>query len=265
MLSRLVRKAGRTAQVHLPALQDLGKSAEAKLRSISGRLYTPDFEGLRQIAAPAKSEFLDIGCNRGAATLSMWAVHPDVKVVAFEPNPSMVARFGPLITKRGGTLHPVALSDQPGSFPLFVPVYRGVAFDGLASLDEDQAARWLGPQTLFGFDPQELQVRRYVCRVETLDSYNLDPFFIKIDVQGREWQVLKGGLETIAASEPIIFAETDTLDVEATLSMLSKWRYRGYRFDGKNFREEVARTNMYFVPHSKVSSLAPCQPGGERD
>jgi FkbM family methyltransferase len=255
MLGALVRKFGRTAQVHLPPLQDIGKSAEARLRRATGRLYTPDFEGFRRISSPPRPLLVDIGANRGAAAQSMAAVHPDAHIVAFEPNPSMVRRFGSVITNPGGVLHPVALGDVPGSFPLYIPVYRGVAFDGLASLDQAQAADWLGPDTLFGFDPRYLEVRRVECRVETLDSYGLRPFFVKIDVQGREWQVLNGGLATIAASQPIIFAETDTLDLESTLAMLSPWAYRGYRFDGKDFREKPSRTNMYFVPDSKLSAL----------
>lgn len=255
MLTRLIRKAGRTMQVHFPPLQDFGKAMESKLRSTRGRLYTSDFEGLRHIAGPAGGLFIDVGSNRGAAALSMWAAYPGANVVAFEPNPSIVQRFGSVITGRGGVLHPVALGDAPGQFPLFIPVYRGVVFDGLASLDEQQAATWLGPETLFGFDQRELVVRRSICRVETLDSFGLSPFFVKIDVQGRERQVLSGGLRTIDAVEPIIFAETDTLDLEETLEMLSPWGYRGYRFDGSIFREEPSRSNMYFVPAGKLGLL----------
>lgn len=255
MLGRLVRKAGRTAQVHVPALQDIGKSAEARIRGAAGRLYTPDFEGVRYISAPGRPLFVDVGSNRGAAVLSMWAAHPDADVVAFEPNPSIVERFGEVITGRGGVLHAVALGDAPGCFPLYIPVYRGVAFDGLASLDEEQASDWLGPETLFRFDPRRLQVRRVICPVATLDSFRLRPFFIKIDVQGREQQVLAGARDTIASSEPIIFAETDTLDLERALAILSSWGYRGYRFDGSAFREEPSLTNMYFVPDSKASLL----------
>lgn len=255
MLSKFVRKVGRTAQVHVPALRDIGKSAEARVRRAAGRLYTPDFEGVRRIGAPPRPLFVDIGSNRGAASLSMWAVHPNSDVVAFEPNPSIVARFGHLITQRGAVLHTVALGDAPGEFPLYVPVYRGVAFDGLASLDEEQAAGWLGPEKLFGFDRRHLRVHRVVCRVAALDSFEMRPFLLKIDVQGREREVLAGGLATIAAAEPIIFAETDSLDLERTLAMLSPWRYRGYRFDGTGFHEEPSLTNMFFVPDSKVSLL----------
>lgn len=160
--------------------------------------------------------------------MSKWSVHPDSEVVAFEPNPSIVARFGRLITRRGGVLHAVALGDAPGEFPLYIPIYRGVAFDGLASLDEEQAAGWLGPEKLFGFDRRYLQVRRIICRVVALDSFEMRPFLIKVDVQGLEREVLAGGLDTIASAEPIIFAETDSLDLERTLAMLSPWRYRAF-------------------------------------
>jgi FkbM family methyltransferase len=257
MLNRLARKTGRTAQVHFPFLQDMGKSAERTIRSLTGRMYAPDFEGLRQIVGPPDALYLDIGSNRGAAALSIWSVYPQARIVAFEPHPPIVERFGNVITRRGGVLHAVALSDQDGEFPLYVPVYRGVVFDGLASLDEDQAAGWLGPGTLFGFDSRYLEVRQMMCPVSTLDAFELDPFFMKIDVQGREHEVLKGGMNTIKSSQPIIFAETDSLDIERTLSMLSPWRYTAYRFDGQRFHEERSQTNMYFVPNSKSFLLRP--------
>lgn len=44
--------------------------------------------------------------------------------------------------------------------------------------------------------------------VETLDSLNLPaPHFIKIDVEGYEWEVLQGAKETIKKNRPICFIE----------------------------------------------------------
>lgn len=48
--------------------------------------------------------------------------------------------------------------------------------------------------------------------VITLDSMNIEPDFIKIDVEGREWHVLKGGEDTIRRCQPVIMLEENGLN-----------------------------------------------------
>jgi FkbM family methyltransferase len=253
-LSHLIRKAGRTAQVHVPWLQEMGKFAESRLRHFTGRSHDRDLEGLRLIDIPEGALILDIGANRGWAAQSIWSICPSARIEGFEPNPAMVKRFA-YIYARNGLLHAVALSDRPGQFPLFIPIYRGVVFDGLASLNEQEAKSWLNAETVFGFDSRRLEIQQILCRVETLDSFDLRPFFIKIDVQGREYEVMAGGLTTIAASQPIIFAESETLDMEKTMSLLAPWKYQLLRFDGRFHPGEISRRNIYLVPEAKLSRL----------
>lgn len=253
-LSRIIRKAGRTAQVHVSFLQEAGKFVESRLRRLTGKAHDSDLEGLRLIAVPQGALLLDIGANRGWAAQSMWGICPSARIEGFEPNPEMVRRFADVYA-RNGTLHAVALSNQPGEFPLYVPVYRGVMFDGLASLNEHEAQAWLNADTLFGFDAARLEIRRILCRVATLDDFGLKPFFLKIDVQGREFEVMAGGLATIAASQPIIFAESETLEVDAVLKLLAPWDYRLLRYDGRFHPGEFSRRNVFLVPASKMGAV----------
>lgn len=54
----------------------------------------------------------------------------------------------------------------------------------------------------------EISVPTLKVTVETLDSLNLSaPHFIKIDVEGYEWEVLQGAKETITKHKPICFIE----------------------------------------------------------
>lgn len=253
-LAQSVRKVGRTAQVHIPLLRELGKFAEHQWHLLTRTAHDDDLEGLRLIDVPGGARFLDVGANRGWATHSMRTLCPHVRIDAFEPNPEMIRRiahaYGP-----PHALHRVALSDHTGECPLYVPIYRGLAFDGLASLSEQEARRWLSQDTLFGFDPKHLEIRRISCRVTTLDSFGIDPFFIKIDVQGHEYDVIAGGVATIAASRPIIFAESQVLDIEQVLNLLSEWDYQVWRFDGAFHPGEVSDQNVYFVPESKAGLI----------
>lgn len=48
--------------------------------------------------------------------------------------------------------------------------------------------------------------------VITLDSLNLAPDFIKLDVEGMEWHALKGGEQTIKRYKPVIMLEENELN-----------------------------------------------------
>ncbi|MGK9230654.1 FkbM family methyltransferase [Inquilinus limosus] len=252
--ARLFRKVARTAQVHIPFLRELGKSAEHRLRRLTRATHDPELEGLRLIDVPGGALFLDVGANRGWATHSIRILCPHVRIEGFEPNPDMARRLAH-VYRPPDALHRVALSSQAGELPLYVPMYRGLAFDGLASLSETEARRWLSADTLFGFDPRCIGIRRIAVRVATLDSFGIDPFFIKIDVQGHEYDVIAGGLATIAASKPIIFAESQVLDIARVLELLSEWDYQVWRFNGAFRAGEVSEENVYFVPKSKAGLI----------
>lgn len=253
---QLFRKAARTAQVHIPLLRELGKSAEHRWRRLTRAAHDRELDGLRLIEVPAGALFLDVGANRGWATHSIRTLCPQARIQGFEPNPEMARRIARLY-RPPDALHQVALSDRTGEVPLYVPTYRGLAFDGLASLSEAEARRWLSPDTLFGFDPGCVGIRRITVRTATLDSFGDDPFFIKIDVQGHEHEVIAGGLATIASSRPIIFAESQVLDIARVLGLLSPWCYRVWRFDGTFRAGEVSEENVYLVPESKAGLIRP--------
>ncbi len=253
-LGHFIRKLGRTAQVHVHPLQEWGKSAEQQLRKRLRKAHDKDLEGLRLIDVPDGALFLDVGANRGWAAQTFRTICPHVRVTGFEPNPGMASRIADLY-RTPDALHVVALSDRSGEFPLYVPVYRGLVFDGLASLSEREACRWLSEDTLFGFDAGHLEVRRIACRVATLDSFRTDPFFIKIDVQGFELEVIRGALGTISSTRPIIFAESQVLDVAQVLALLSRWNYRVWRFDGRFHADETSPSNVYFVPEAKAGLI----------
>lgn len=140
---------------------------------------------------------LEVGANIGFLTvlLSKW-VGPAGKVYAFEPAPTSRAALQ-LHLAMNGTADRVTVRREAVS-----------DFEGQASFYEDGAS---GENTLSGSHWRIPQAKRIEVPVITLDSFcrrqSVDPGLIKIDVEGFEYQVLTGCVQTMIRARPRIIVE----------------------------------------------------------
>jgi FkbM family methyltransferase len=215
MMKESAKRVLRTAQTFVPALADIKAVAQDRLSRLTGKPFESDFCALRLFD--------------GITAIRICADRP--RIISFEPNPKLAAalkrRFAGV---EGLRIEPVGLGTEEGEFELHIPSYRGYVFDGLASTDREMAASWLNPRTLVGFDPAKLTIESVRCRIRTLDSFNLAPFFMKLDVQGSELRALQGGAQTLERHRPVLLIEWPEPEVA---SWLSARGYRPYAFDGR--------------------------------
>ncbi len=80
---------------------------------------------------------------------------------------------------------------------------------GLASLDREAVSSWF-EDFFWRFNPEKLEISENLVQVETLDSLNLAPDVVKIDVQGLEQAVVEGGMETFRLHQPLTIVEAPT-------------------------------------------------------
>lgn len=62
--------------------------------------------------------------------------------------------------------------------------------------------------------------------IRPLDAFGLKPDFVKIDVQGSEPLVLRGGEKTIRAHKPTILIERNAININDGVPLLESWGYR---------------------------------------
>jgi FkbM family methyltransferase len=207
----------------------------------------PDCRAFRYFRNYSDFLFLDIGANAGqtidAERMQGW----QCRIVAFEPNPNLAEGLRQGYGRRDAKLEvrEEALSDTDAHAKLFVPHYRGLPFDGLASLSKDKAVGWLSPKRLVRFDPRHLTCREFEVKLQTLDAVSLKPDFIKLDVQGAELAVLRGALNTIEQTHPGLLLEAPKKPDE--ISSLEPLGYASCAFDGKTFRRgRLGAVNSFF-------------------
>lgn len=149
----------------------------------------------------------DLGAHHGLYTLlASKKVGASGRVVAFEPSPRELSRLRlhlRLNRCHNVRIEPVALGSQEGTAELFVPLGIHTGFNSLR--------------------PPKVKepVRRVTVPMTTLDSYvrqqgiaGID--FIKMDVEGAELEVLKGGASLLGGERrPIVMCEMQDKRTEA--------------------------------------------------
>ena len=77
---------------------------------------------------------------------------------------------------------------------------------------------------------KKITIKKSKIKIDKLDNYMLNPCFIKIDIQGHEYECVKGSIKTIKKSKPIIMIEFDTLIIDKIYKVLRKFGYRKFYF-----------------------------------
>jgi FkbM family methyltransferase len=172
---------------------------------------------------------VDVGAHKGRHCLAMAErVFPHGKVLAFEPLPVCrqdlvreAAEYRPELSSVM-TLYPYALSDYRGETQ-FVVAQEALAYSGLKERPYD----W----------PTKLA--RIPVEVRTLDEFCLDlPSlrFIKIDAEGGEYHILKGGAQSIRKFRPVVVFEFGAVTLQnyrvTPKDMAHYWIDQGYKTYG---------------------------------
>jgi FkbM family methyltransferase len=252
-MANFIKKFARTLQVNFPFLQDMKfgfKRAYAQAFNVPAET---DFAGLPLINGVNAMVFIDAGANRGETIQAIKLGARNAKIIGFEPNPIVFKKLQGVYGKDPNvTLHNVGLGDEEGNLELNIPYYKNFMFDGLASFKPEEALGWLRTRIFF-FKESHLSLRKVNCHIDRLDSFNLSPDFIKIDVQGYELKVIIGGRKTIERTKPIFLIETPTEEVTRYLADLN---YAPYRYDKETgFSPGQGSLNTFFFESSRRKSL----------
>lgn len=232
----------------------LGYNNPSALSMFSGAYEPEEMTVLDQRIRPGMT-VLDVGANVGYMTLFMAARVGDAgRVHSFEPNPTVARRLAENLALnpalRGRiTVHDFALGATSRETEFYAPVD---GHEGVGGLRDTERA------------PLDRVIR---VPVRTLDEFaaaygirRLD--FIKMDVEGGEWDVLKGGAGVLARFRPLILLEAFDGNTRAygyrVFELLSDLEARGY---------EVTQAGLGFnflaVPRAGVAAALADETGVE--
>jgi len=207
--------------------------------------------------------FFDIGANQGFYTLlAAKMVGPGGKVFAFEPVPSQIKKlkrnikincFHNIITEQ------LALGSEKGSANMYACLNGAESLSSLRLPSEDG----------------RVQKKVIQVPITTLDNYvyksNISSIdFIKIDVEGGELDVLKGGINVLKNLRPIFMCEVQDIrtgqwgySASEIFKFLKNYNYSWFRVIAggslQSFKSEeeheLKEVNFIAVPIEKINYI----------
>ncbi|MDF2159413.1 FkbM family methyltransferase [Algoriphagus sp. CAU 1675] len=143
--------------------------------------------------------FMDIGANYG--THSLLFLKSGIRTISIEPNPECKAYFEKMaeFNQVKGEWFGIALGEKEGKAEIVFP----------------EGETWLGSIKEIDFSNRKESIKSYQVSVETLDRFletnDLKPELIKIDTEGFEEGVIKGGKDYLSEKYPQVIFEANSI------------------------------------------------------
>lgn len=169
--------------------------------------HQTEFDFFRAFDADA-GLFLDVGANMGLTSLSLWLTNPSVEVLSLEPLPFL----NPVLTRVCQMLpNRRCLEIGAGSTfrkaTMHVPVVDGLMCTTWSTLEPEtalaaKAAFW---KQITGRDA--IEVETFEVQLMDLDRLDLEPRFLKMNLEANGLAALSGMERTLEKASPILWLE----------------------------------------------------------
>jgi FkbM family methyltransferase len=164
---------------------------------------------------------VDLGAHIGKYTLHFAKLFKSLKVIAVEPDPTNFITLRKAVKANNlenVTIENCACADIDGKTQLYI------------SFKSDVHSLIKRPETVATVTVKCKSLDNLVSE-QKLKSVDI----IKIDVEGAEYKVLKGGINTITKYKPVIFVEIWTNNYKSIAEFLRKLKYDITLIEGDNY------------------------------
>lgn len=218
-----------------------------------------DFYAMPLVADPSKSAlFLDIGANRGHSALGFSKMMPGWRTISIEANPLHRARLESLKNRKKLFDYHIAAADTVTGnvVTIWTPRYGKIYCHSSSAVDHKEAVRSI--ELSFPAQAKNFTYEQDETTTLALDDLNLAPTIIKIDIQGKEVDCIRGLANTIRLYRPIFLIECN-LDGGNIVTSMREHNYVSHVYDRSRhclIKTEKALgipqgRNVFFIPIEK--------------
>ena len=215
-------------------------------RYFSKFIYDNDFKIIKILERKnffkKKRLIIDIGANDGMSYKIMRKFSKSAKIISFEPNEinfKILKGLEPL--DKLFTCKKVALSNIRKKQSFFTPYFKKYAISQMAGISRTGVKKRLQSSLYVKNLFKKIILKKEILLTKKLDDYKLNPFFIKIDIEGHEYECILGSLSTIKKNNPIIMVEYDKAVCDKIYTLLKKFNYRKFIYD--KYSKKIVKFN----------------------
>lgn len=160
---------------------------------------------------------IDVGSNDGTS----------YEMIRQSCKHNAIFSFDPVIVmpkKKAHRHNQCALGNSTGTIELFTPIVRRMRLTQYSSNSKEEISALL--ERDLKLPAKKVTFKAQMFDVKRLDSFNLIPFFVKVDVEGQELEVLMGARKTIENHNPILLIEINSeRQFTQVFDLLSRFGY----------------------------------------
>ena len=197
----------------------------------------------------------EIGANTGSQSTALAAMVPQGQFVGFEPQ---IELFKILTTN-------LTLNNFENAISLNIALGEEDGVITLPAVNYHQPHNFGGVSLIAGLEESNTSIE--IRKIDSL-SWLPSPNFIKIDVEGMESMVLRGGLQTISSKKPTMYIENDRVEKSPQLiSFLWElgydlyWSISTYYNEDNFFKNSnniyggISSFNMLCIQNEKIKNI----------
>ena len=185
--------------------------------------------------------FYDVGANIGLYTWLCRKLSSNRKILVFEPDPKNFALL--LMTKDHSTIKNINLYNIALSNQVETVSFQQDTLTSATGMISDGQTPWI--EKYLGQETNSIQVNTDYLDNKTFKLHK--PSLIKIDVEGHELEVLKGGEKKLSQYKPLLLIESFPPNLDKVVNFLTKL---GYRFWDSDLNKPLsAQTSNLFACH----------------
>lgn len=178
---------------------------------------------------------LDIGGNDGISIKTIRKFTKN-KIISFEPNQKNYLKILNLKKKINKIqVYNTALSnkrlEKKSIYEAYFKTYHLSPFD---SLSKKNVLKHLKQSLFIKNIEKKITIKKSIIKTKKLDEFKVSPCFVKIDIQGHEYECVLGSLQTIKKNKPILMIEYDKRIIRQIYKILKKLNYKKFFFISKN-------------------------------
>ena len=231
--------------------------------------HEKDYYGIRHLLNNNINDtIIDVGGNLGISSMGVRQLGYDNKILIFEPNTYIYNQCikRNLIKKYKNILgFNFALGSRLETKNFYYPYYKNKCIHYFCSFDKN----YILNSIKITFRKKKIKIIKRPIKIKVFDKLKLKhtPKLIKIDVEGHDYEVIRGMISTIKKNKPVILVEFNKNNFFKIKKLLKNYNSWVYFFEKNNFKKfskkmidkEISRSsklnlmsvrNIFFIPKS---------------